>query len=84
MINTLIFTFSCPCAIEKELLWSQIFKNQFSPVLHVLGSSESEKHIFNGWSVCGSFFKTNNFKFIDIKKWFIEIANVDAQIKIYA
>ena len=37
---------------EKVLFWGQIFKVEILTNLHVLRSSESEKHIFSKWSVC--------------------------------
>ena len=38
--------------IEKVLLLSQIFGKEILMDLHVFMSSETENHIFGGWSVC--------------------------------
>ena len=46
------FTFSYLYMVEKVLFFSHIFGIKFLMDLHVLRATESENHIFSGWSVC--------------------------------
>ena len=51
-VNGIFFFIFSYLQVEKVLFLVQIFEVEILMDLHVLRSSESEKHIFSKWSVC--------------------------------
>ena len=53
--NKMFITFPYPCMVEKVLFCGEILGMEILVYLLVLRSPDSEKHIFNGWSIYGCY-----------------------------